>query len=359
MSCSFSSSDSTCGPTAYAPEDASIIPVRACRKDLSGYLTSLGVSGCRGIGTSNILAEYELILNRAGFYNLSREDTEKMTICPKHRYELSTHFQQLPPRCLYPIHRGEKKSLKNPRRVNKKVSEEMFSLYHVKVPIGSVICSNCRKQHGRMSQELTTCDSKDELEEQGDESNDTGSKISPVEEAEETNLNAAFAFLEVSSDPTSRREEVEITLDRTVCSIEDEDQEVSFWIDEEQSHQESRIDVAYGTKELKLDSGEKITIPNVIRTMVSSRLIKQYISLCQEIGFEPASERTLYRIIDVCSASKQKSMQGLDYFSTEGAQAFETLQIDVNTLEKGGADSTWAREMSKTLQETKRYLKTD
>ena len=137
MSCSFSSSDSTCGPTAYAPEDASIIPLRACRKDLSGYLTSLGVSGCRGIGTSNILAEYELILHRAGFYNLSREDTEKMTICPKHRYELSTHFQQLPPRCSYPIHRGEKKSLKNPRRVNKKVSEEMFSLYHVKVPIGS------------------------------------------------------------------------------------------------------------------------------------------------------------------------------------------------------------------------------
>ena len=33
-------------------------------------------------------------------------------------------------------------------------------------------------------------------------------------------------------------------------------------------------------------------------------------------------------------------MQGLDYFSTEGAQAFENLQIVVNSLEKGGADST-------------------
>ena len=73
--------------------------------------------------------------------------------------------------------------------------------------------------------------------------------------------------------------------------------------------------------------------------------------------FEPASERTLYRIIEICSASK--SMQGLDYFSTEGAQAFKTLLIVINTLEKGGADSSWAREMSKTLQETKRYLKTD
>ena len=47
-------------------------------------------------------------------------------------------------------------------------------------------------------------------------------------------------------------------------------------------------------------------------------------------------------------------MQGLDYFSTEGAQTFETLQIVVNTLEKGGADSTWTREMCKTLQETKK-----
>ena len=62
-----------------------------------------------------------------------------------------------------------------------------------------------------------------------------------MEEAEETNLNAAFAFLEVSSDPTSQDKEVEITLDRAVSSIEDEDQEVSFWIDEEQSHQGSRI----------------------------------------------------------------------------------------------------------------------
>ena len=42
----------------------------------------------------------------------------------------------------------------------------------------------------------------------------------------------------------------------------------------------------------------------------------------------------------------------------QGAQAFETIQTVVNTLEKGGADSTWAREMSKTLQETKQYLKT-
>jgi hypothetical protein len=114
-----------------------------------------------------------------------------------------------------------------------------------------------------------------------------------------------------------------------------------------------------GTKELKLDSGEKLTIRNVIKTMVSSRIIKQYLSFCQETELEPASERSLYRIIKVCSASKQKSIQGLDYFSTERAQAFETLQNAVNTLEEGGAYSNWGKEVSKMLKETKRYLKTN
>ena len=103
-------------------------------------------------------------------------------------------------------------------------------------------------------------------------------------------------------------------------------------------------DVAYGTKELKLDSGEKITIPNVIRTMVPSRIIKQYISYCQETEFKPASERTLYRIIDVCAASKQKSLQGLDYFLTEGAQAFESLERVIIVLEESGASSIWGKE---------------
>ena len=98
-------------------------------------------------------------------------------------------------------------------------------------------------------------------------------------------------------------------------------------------------DVAYGTKELKLDSGEKITIPNVIRMMVPSRIIKQYISYCQETEFIPASERTLYRILDVCAASRQKSLQGLDYFLTEGAQAFESVERVIMMLEEGGATS--------------------
>ena len=36
-------------------------------------------------------------------------------------------------------------------------------------------------------------------------------------------------------------------------------------------------DVAFGTKTLKLDSGEKIITPAVIRTVIPSRIIRQYL----------------------------------------------------------------------------------
>ena len=154
MNCSFWLQDSKCGSTAYAPNEQSIIPLEACRKYLSGYLTNLGVSGSRGRGTGNIPTEYEIILNRAGIYSPSKVVREKMTVCPKHRYELTTHYQRLPSRCSYPVHKGERKTLKNPRCVNKKVSEEIFSLFHVKVPIGSGKLNHCALNCGCL---ILTC----------------------------------------------------------------------------------------------------------------------------------------------------------------------------------------------------------
>ena len=82
-------------------------------------------------------------------------------------------------------------------------------------------------------------------------------------------------------------------------------------------------DVAYGMRKLKLDSGEQITISNSIRTVIPSRIVKQYLAFCTESGFKPVGERTLFRILEVCQASQQKSLQGLDYVSTEGSEAFD------------------------------------
>lgn len=49
-------------------------------------------------------------------------------------------------------------------------------------------------------------------------------------------------------------------------------------------------DVAFGTKTMKLDSGERITIPAVVRTLIPTRIIEQYISYCKQQQFQPAGE---------------------------------------------------------------------
>ena len=84
-------------------------------------------------------------------------------------------------------------------------------------------------------------------------------------------------------------------------------------------------DLPFGEKSLKLSSNVQIKVPNVIRTMIPAQIIKQYESHCNESGFSPMSRSTLCRILNVCSASVRKSLQGLDNFSAEGIKAFEEM----------------------------------
>ena len=77
-------------------------------------------------------------------------------------------------------------------------------------------------------------------------------------------------------------------------------------------------DLAFGTKLLKLDMGGSIIVSEVIRTMIPSRIIEQYSAYCKEHNFEPAGQRSLYRMIEVCGASMQKSLQGLDNTTASG-----------------------------------------
>ena len=52
-------------------------------------------------------------------------------------------------------------------------------------------------------------------------------------------------------------------------------------------------DLPFGRKTLTLSSGTQIDIPNVIRTVLPSRLIKQYNQYCSEVNYAPLSSRTL------------------------------------------------------------------
>lgn len=74
---------------------------------------------------------------------------------------------------------------------------------------------------------------------------------------------------------------------------------------------------------------------------------------------EPMSRRTLHRVLDECSASVRKSFQGLDNFSSQGAEAFDDLDKVVDKLVDCGKTEVWAREMKQQLRSSKQYLKSD
>lgn len=118
-------------------------------------------------------------------------------------------------------------------------------------------------------------------------------------------------------------------------------------------------DVSYGTRTVKFDSGEKLVMPNVIRTVARSTMVAQYLQLCQEEDFDPLSRATLYRILEVREASQRKALKGLDNVAADGTAAFETLERVIEELQKAGANPKWSADIKEKLGQAKRYLKTD
>ena len=118
-------------------------------------------------------------------------------------------------------------------------------------------------------------------------------------------------------------------------------------------------DVAYGTREIKLETGEKLAMPNVVRTVTQTTMINQYLQYCDEERFSLLSTRTLYKILEVREASQRRSLQGWDNIATDGADGFDTLEKIVDELKSLGADSKWCAQSKTALKACKRYLKTE
>ena len=109
-------------------------------------------------------------------------------------------------------------------------------------------------------------------------------------------------------------------------------------------------ELPFGERTLKLSSEKKIP----------ERVIQQYNLFCTETGFAPMGRSTLHNILDVCSASVRNSLQGLDYFTAQGTQAFDDLESVVDKLgEDCGMGSSWVKEKKEQVKEGKRYLKSD
>ncbi|CAH3044080.1 unnamed protein product [Pocillopora meandrina] len=118
-------------------------------------------------------------------------------------------------------------------------------------------------------------------------------------------------------------------------------------------------DLPFGERTITLSSKETIKVPNVKRTMVPERLVKQYLAYCEETGFKALSRSTLLRILSVCAASVRKSLQGLDYISSSGAEAFDDLCKVAEMLGDAGQGMGWVKQQETNLRKSKRYLKSD
>ncbi len=70
-------------------------------------------------------------------------------------------------------------------------------------------------------------------------------------------------------------------------------------------------DVAFGTRKIQLESAEKFTMPNVIRTVIRATMISQYMEFCRNEIVDPLSRSSLYRVLTVRQASQRKSLSGM------------------------------------------------
>ena len=110
----------------------------------------------------------------------------------------------------------------------------------------------------------------------------------------------------------------------------------------------------FDEKTITLSTNEVVTVPNVIRMLIPESIVKHYLAYAEESNFTP-----LLNILSVCAASTRKSLQGLDYISSAGAQAFEDLTDVAKRLGDHLMGMTWAKEQRERLMSAKQYLKSD
>ena len=82
------------------------------------------------------------------------------------------------------------------------------------------------------------------------------------------------------------------------------------------------LDVAFGSRKLKLESGEKFVMPNIVRTIARCTIINQYLDFCKRKNFSPMSRAILWRILEVQEASQRKSLEGLDNTAANGVDGY-------------------------------------
>ncbi|KAM7431828.1 ARF7 effector protein C-terminus [Porites harrisoni] len=91
------------------------------------------------------------MLTRAGVFHYDEEYISRTTVCPKHRYQLGGGWFQKRV-CRYPDHTGKAKP---DRSINKLQYKIIFHELKNLVPVGSGICTSCRKKLAMLMKGVT------------------------------------------------------------------------------------------------------------------------------------------------------------------------------------------------------------
>ena len=120
-------------------------------------------------------------------------------------------------------------------------------------------------------------------------------------------------------------------------------------------------DVASGTRTVKLTTGKKIIMLNVVRTVHKSEIVSLYKAASEE-GYTTAngrqSGRTIWNMLNNCPASQHKYQSGLDNVAADGSHSFDLLLKITAELKNSHRDTLNELEIiEKQLRDGKQYIK--
>ena len=149
VTCSFGKENEkfgNCGswhPSSTRLPNEDVVPLRSLTRDVTHLLRNIRASGSKVADSHRVkaIAEWELILNLSQNMRLSEKEIGGMTICPRHRKNL-TRLRDRKAKCCSPFHVGQNPVLKLPKRVTKDLSETIYDHLRFPVPIGTGTYAN-------------------------------------------------------------------------------------------------------------------------------------------------------------------------------------------------------------------------
>ena len=115
-------------------------------------------------------------------------------------------------------------------------------------------------------------------------------------------------------------------------------------------------DTYYGTTTLKLEDGTMFEIPQVVSTTIQSYVITVYQNHCATINYQPLTASCLHNVMDSCKSVQRKALHGVDNYTADGLEGFDTLHKVLHTLDCSKVEN---EKLQKLLKSGVLYLKGD